>query len=830
MLHAKARWVIPTVAEEDIRQLAEEINISHVLARLLIIRGMTTADAARAFLYATENELYDPFLLDGMSLAVERIQRAIAQGERIRIYGDYDADGISSTSLMIGLMQTMGAKYDYYIPHRKTEGYGLNVPAIELAKEQGINLIITVDTGISAVEQAVAAKDLGMDLIVTDHHEPPAILPDTYATINPKKPGCPYPFKSLAGVGVAFKLAHALLGRLPSEWLAYAAIGTIADLMPLVGENRIIVKLGLEQIRITSSAGIRALLDVSNIQQNETTAGHIGFSVAPRINASGRLERADTAVKCLTADTELEAKQLAHELDRMNKERQSIVEEIVEGAYEQAQQLHKKEGIGQVLVLAGEDWNVGVVGIVASKVLERYYRPTIILDLNRETGLAKGSARSIPGFDLYAALTQCKDLLTHYGGHQAAAGMTLPIEHIEELRMRLNAIASEVLSEEDLMPVLTPDMEIEIDDVTVASIAELELLGPFGMSNPTPSFVIKRMKPKEIKLLGKDRQHLKLTFQSDDISKAAFDGLAFGKADWARHISQTDMLELYGELNINEWNGRQRPQMMIKDLQINERQIFDWRGISTQEDAMRAWLQVEAAEPGAQGILIFEEDELNLLPQETSKRVWLYREDAAPDQRLYDRWIAAADADNDTANIHEVKELLWLVMPANIRIAEKALSHFASLERIYAVFYDTKPYLSCAMPDREQFKRVYGTLTANSEHASDKETIQMLQKRTRLTSDSIRFILAVFDDLGFIQSKEGRISLLTSPPKRDLSESSVYQEKLSRDETERIFVYSTSEELKEWLLSRVNHTGGNKDEFQGTYQSGTRFPATGNPI
>ncbi len=802
MLQARARWVIPTVAEDQVRELMEGMSISERLARLLIIRGIHSVDAARAFLHTTEDELYDPFLLDGMDLAVPRIERAIEQGELIRIYGDYDADGVSSTSLMIGLLRQLGANFDYYIPHRRREGYGLNIPALELAQQQGVGLIITVDTGISAVEQALAAKRLGMDLIVTDHHEPPDTLPETYATINPKKPGCSYPFKSLAGVGVAFKLAQALLRRVPHEWFSLAAIGTIADLMPLLGENRVIVKLGMQQIRTSASTGIRALLTVSNIEQKEATVGHIGFSVAPRINASGRLESADTAVQCLITDNNQEAEQLAQELDRINRERQAIVEDIASQAFEQVEQQKLEAGeLGHVLVLAGEGWNVGVVGIVASKVLERYYRPTIILSIDTETGLAKGSARSIAGFDMYAALTACREQLKHFGGHQAAAGMTLDIDQISQLRSRLQTIAARELTPEALIPIQTPDMEISFEEISVEGIAELELIGPFGMCNPAPSFVINGLQVQEAKLLGKDRQHLKLSLTSAESSSPPIDGLAFGKADLARRLSLTDKVDLYAELSINEWNGKRRPQILIRDLRVTEQQVFDWRGKSIQDEAISEWLSTESELSGDKAILIFHPHELALLPEHTRQHVWLFDGGATPSRWAGEQWRSASlpAADEPPA----ISEVMWLTLPASELAAEQARAYSAKADRLFAVFHDTKSDLSGVMPDREQFRMVYGTLAALTEPALERQLYNRLRARNGIAENAARFILRVFKELGFVRLEAGGYSLVTAPPKRELSEAPSYQEKLYRDSAERIYVYSTSQELKDWLLVRV---------------------------
>ncbi|MCC2685791.1 MAG: YrvE, partial [Paenibacillaceae bacterium] len=329
MLHARTKWLIGDTDPSCADRIAKTHNIDGLLARLLVSRGIVDPDRIDEFLRGGTERLFDPFLMKGMQEAVGRIRLAIERQQKIRVYGDYDADGISSTTLMIFLLTRLGANFDYYIPHRIEEGYGLNCGALDEAKRQGVDLIVTVDTGISAWEEIEHASRIGLDVVVTDHHEPPEKLPDAVAVVNPHQPGCEYPFKTLAGVGVAFKLAQALLGEPPLDLLEYAAIGTIADLMPLLGENRLIVKLGLERMRETTNAGLKALLDVAGIDRTTVSAGHIGFQLGPRINASGRLESAVQAVKLLTTTDEEEARELAYNLDALNRQRQELVEEMV---------------------------------------------------------------------------------------------------------------------------------------------------------------------------------------------------------------------------------------------------------------------------------------------------------------------------------------------------------------------------------------------------------------------------------------------------------------------------------------------------------------------
>lgn len=475
---------------------------------------------------------HDPFLLKGMAEAVPRIRKALKEEEHILIYGDYDADGVSSTALMIHLLRYLGASFDIYIPHRSNEGYGLHNHALDWALQQGVSLIITVDTGISAYHQIAYANELGIDVIVTDHHEPPELLPEAYTLINPKLPDCLYPFKGLAGVGVAYKLAQAMLGEeTPGEWAEIAAIGTVADLMPLLGENREIVRNGLVSMRNSRFPGIRALLGVSGVTMSTVSAVNIAFGMAPRINASGRLDHAGRAVALLTTEHTDEAEQLAGELDLLNKERQLVVERIVVEATAKLEQMTQGGEIPDIIVLAEQGWNVGVVGIVASKLLERYYRPVIILDIHPETGMCKGSARSIPGLDIYAALSSCSNLMDHFGGHPAAAGMSLHRDGLEAFAAALNEYAATVLTPEHFVPVASADAEVSISDLSLQTALELERLAPFGMSNPLPKFIIRGATVKETRTMGQEGKHLKIVLQQ---GKSTIEALAFGKGDLAK--------------------------------------------------------------------------------------------------------------------------------------------------------------------------------------------------------------------------------------------------------------------------------------------------------
>jgi single-stranded-DNA-specific exonuclease len=791
MLEAKARWKLTRVQEDAAEQLAEALKLHPLVARLLTVRGITGPEEAERFLSGGADRFHDPYLLLGMKEAVARIRLAMERKEKIRVYGDYDADGISSTTLMIRLMTRLGADFDTYIPHRVHEGYGLNCSALDLAKEQGVSLIVTVDTGISAREEIAYAGRLGLDVVVTDHHEPPELLPEAAAIVNPKQPGCSYPFKHLAGVGVAFKLAHALLGEPPLEWLEIAAIGTVADLMELMDENRLIVKLGLAQMRNTSNLGLKALLGVAGIERSLVNETNIGFSLAPRINASGRLQHADMAVKLLTTDNEQEAELLAFDLDSLNKDRQKIVEDIIREAHEQLEASDRSIGSKRVLLVAAEGWNVGVVGIVASRLLDKYYRPSIVLSIDKETGLAKGSARSIEGFDIYQALTACSDLMDHYGGHQAAAGLTLLRDKLAELEERLEGLASEWLTEEELVPVMAADAPCSLADASLPLIEQLSRLAPFGNGNPAPRFVFEGLRIAEKRTMGKEQQHLKLVLAAAEAETAAsVEAVGFGYGAAAARIAPTSCVDVLGELTVNEWNGTKRPQIMIHDLRILKTQVFDWRGMKAGNGRLPVL-------PEGCGIAVFSAGEYQRIPAEWSDApAWLLAGDGMEPAPLNE---AASNR-----SYAELKDLILYTLPPYEECLQGGLVRLRQPERIYAVFAETPEGEPGALPDREAFKSLYAFLNREDRiPAGDERVWAGLSKRLGLSRQTVRFILQVFEELGFVRRDGSAFSIVRPPSKRELAESESYRKQMNRGVMEQSYIYSSSSELTGVLLSKI---------------------------
>ncbi|WP_139490339.1 single-stranded-DNA-specific exonuclease RecJ [Brevibacillus dissolubilis] len=785
MLKARTRWQLATCDEALSEQIARECGISPLLARMLVIRGITTPENAHAFLNISVDQFHDPFLMDGMAESVERIRFAIEKGEPICIYGDYDADGVSSTSLMVHLMRQLGATFDYYIPNRFKEGYGLNNNALSYIHEQGFKLVVTVDTGISAVEQVAHGQGLGLDIIVTDHHEPPAIIPDAFAVMNPKKETCQYPFDMLAGVGVAFKLGHALLGQPPMHLADLAAIGTIADLVPLVDENRLLASFGLKQLNRTRNIGLQALIRVCGLAEKEIGAGNVGFAIGPRINAVGRLETAEAAVKLLTSDDQAEADKLAQTLDDLNTERQELVQRIAEEAEAMVLEQFPPES-NNVLVLAKEDWNVGVVGIVASRMVEKFYRPTIVLGIDPEKGTAKGSARSINGFDMYDALTDCKELLPHYGGHTMAAGMTLPVENLAPLRDRLNQLAAEWLGDEDYIPLTKVDLEVPLDQLDITLAQELDALAPFGMGNPTPLVTCPDVSTSGLRKIGRDDSHLKCVLTA---AGTTIDAIGFGYAHVTEHLTPSARLHVVGELQVNEWNGNVRPQLMLKDLAVLHRQVFDWRGIRDKEQRWRALMQAHSCHT-----ITFERDNYERLT-----RVW-GAQGAAPALELITAeeslWLA-----DDLTGTH--RTLILYDLPRSRQLLTDALARVPHIERIYCLFGD--PDLSfdgLHFPSKDQFKFLYTIFRQYTD--VQKVHLDALAKKIKVKRDIVERMLAVFMELQFIIEQESAYSLNPAPAKAALESSRLYSMWQEETQLATDLLLSSHEALSKTLLNTPN--------------------------
>ena len=560
-------WQVSAIDSGLEKQLADELGIPPLLSRLLINRGIRDGLSAKAFLSPSLTQLHDPYLLNDMLPAVERIRKAVDRKEKILICGDYDVDGITGVTLLFSVLKKWESPVAYYIPHRVKEGYGLNKRAIEKASREGVSLIITVDCGITASEEVVYARDRGIEVIVTDHHQAGKDLPRATAVINPGRKDSSYPFRELAGVGVVFKLVQALKARAGDtdirEHLDLVALGTIADIVPLTGENRILVKYGLQELSRTANPGLRALMDVTGIKREQLTSTQVGFILGPRLNAGGRLGEAERGVKLLLAESPGEALPLARSLDGENKMRRQIEGRMVKDGISRVEEEIDLES-DRVIVLADESWHPGVIGIVASRLVEKFYRPVILIAL--DDNLGKGSARSIESFHLFSALEECRDLLLGLGGHSLAAGLTVTREKIAVLRERMNEIARSRLSEEDLMPKVRVDSRLRLQDISLSLIKSLDSLGPFGKGNSRPLFVTSGVKLLDFPRLVKNN-HLKLRVTEREL---VYEAIGFKMGDKLSELTgKTAGVDLVYSLEVNEWRGTKTIQLHLKDIRTS---------------------------------------------------------------------------------------------------------------------------------------------------------------------------------------------------------------------------------------------------------------------
>jgi single-stranded-DNA-specific exonuclease len=574
------RWIVHPAAPAG--HFARLSHVAPLIVQLLWNRGIDDPARVEAFLKG-ETRLDDPFRIKGMNEAVTRIRRAIRLGERIAVYGDFDADGVTATALLVQTLSALGAFVRPYIPHRVDEGYGLNNNALAELARDGHQLVITVDCGIRSVDEVAFANRLGLDVIVTDHHSIGPELPPALAAINPKRPDCPYPCKGLAGVGLAFKLAQALLrsnGQTPirpglavdlaeEELLDLVALGTVADLAPLLDENRTLVQRGLAQLNRTQRPGLQAMMGVAGAAPGQVTATTIGFALGPRLNAAGRLDSAMLSYELLLTDDVFKASQLAGQLNALNARRQQVTAE----AFEQAQAQIEANGSDDFLhVAASEHFLAGIVGLVAGRLVEQYYRPAIVMELGQQQ--SRGSARSIGEFDITAALDRCAadGLLVRHGGHAAAAGLTVENRKLPALTARLRAIAAEELAEKDLRPPLLIDQEIALGDMDYAVLGLLQEMEPTGYANPQPRLLSRKLLVRDARKVGADGAHLKLAVSDPGAgsrSGQSWDAIAFRQGHWYGNLPRS--VDLVYSLEENVWNGNRRLQLVVEDLRAAEK-------------------------------------------------------------------------------------------------------------------------------------------------------------------------------------------------------------------------------------------------------------------
>ena len=560
------KWTLKHKGNIKEYDLCKKMKISPEIGQILKNRGINNEEDAEIFINPSLEYLRDPFLMKDMQKAVDRITYAIENNQNIWIYGDYDVDGVSSTSILCIYFDSIGYPVKYYIPNRLEEGYGINEDAIRTLKEQECDLIISVDCGITSIKEVELANELGIDVIITDHHEVQDEIPNAYAVINPKQEQCQYPFDMLCGCGVAFKIIQALTPKEEFKtsmykYLEIVTLATICDVVPLVDENRIIVKNGLRLMKDGINVGLRELIKVCGIETDKIGSSHIGFSIGPRINASGRLGYSYLGVELFTTKSKEEAMEIAAILEEKNNERQMIEAKM----YQEAEEIilnDKNYNSDKVLVIAKEGWQHGVIGIVASKLTEKYYKPTILLTIEGEE--ATGSARSIKGFSIFDTLVSCSHLLNKFGGHEQAAGLSMDSKNIQELRTKVNEIANYKLTEDDMIENVPVEFELNESSIDFNLIEELHSLEPFGISNPSPRFIMRNLEIRGLFRIGKDKNHLKLNLEKDNI----YECIGFNMAYMSEGFDVGDKVDILFQLDENNYMGNRKIQFLLKDIRM----------------------------------------------------------------------------------------------------------------------------------------------------------------------------------------------------------------------------------------------------------------------
>ena len=739
MITSKYDWQIATnFSDESFIKKAKKLGLEASVANLVYQRGIQTEEALRDFLEPSLDQLHDPYELHDMDKAVTRIRQAIENYEQILIYGDYDADGMTSASIVKEALEQLGAECQVYLPNRLTDGYGPNASVYKyFIENQGISLIITVDNGVAGHEAIELAQSMGVDVIVTDHHSMPEVLPDAYAIIHPEHPEASYPFKYLAGCGVAFKLATALLEEVQVELLDLVAIGTIADMVSLTDENRILVKYGLSVLKNTQRIGLQELFKIVGIQENEVDEETVGFQIAPRLNALGRLDDPNPAIELLTGFDEEEARDIALMINQKNEERKEIVQKI----YDEAKTMVDPDN--PVQVLAGEGWNPGVLGIVAGRLLEELHQPVIVLNI--ENDLAKGSARSIEAVDIFEALDPHRDLFVAFGGHAGAAGMTLEASKLEALSQVLVAYIEDNQVDLSTKNELFLDEELSLPDLTLETLKNFEKLAPFGMDNKKPVFYLKDFKIENARTMGAGNTHLKLKISQAD---AVFEVVAFGLGNLATEFSQTKNLELAVTLSVNKWNGQTSLQLMLVDARVNGIQLFNIRGKN-------------APLPENVPVLRFSEEMPNL---EKSRAVVVYD--------LPER-------------LNQLKVIIQQ-------------GHF---EAIYFKNEIAQPYYLTGFGTRDQFAKLYKTIYQFPEF-DIRYKLKELAAYLKIDPILLIKMIQIFEELDFVTIQDGVMQVNKKAEKKAIENSHIYQELKKTVKEQELMALGTVQEIYDYLIEK----------------------------
>lgn len=758
---SEATWKEPKIDEDKLTALAAEMKQSKTFIRLCLNRGLSTKEEIEHFITPTREWMHDPFDLLGMEVTVQRIQMAVENEQQITVYGDYDADGITSTVIMYEAVELLGGKVNYYIPNRFTDGYGPSIDAFDRLIANGTELIITVDNGIAGHEAIEHAAKAGVDVIVTDHHECPETLPAAYSIVHPNHPEGDYPFKQLAGAGVSLKVAEALLQEIPEELLELAMIGTIADLVPLVDENRAIAYFGLKLIARTQRLGLLAFLQQAGIRPEDIDEEGIAFKLAPPFNAAGRLGEASVVVDLLTTFDEGRAQELSQMVLDSNNERKEIVEKITAEALSEVEQLKSDP----VIILSRENWHQGVLGIVASKIVEKVNKPALIFSADTQNGMLKGSGRSIEGFNLYACIDGARPLLSSFGGHEMACGISLPIKNKEAFGESVKQAAQSMLDGSDMTRQLIVDSVLEWSDLSVDLVEELDQLRPFGQSNAKPLFKLPEAAVKESRVIGANQDHFKAQLQKDNQS---LDLIAFHSADWHDIFRSKPTVDIAGYVNVNEWNGNRKVQVQAVDFKAERPIVIDKR----QQKIDRT---------------LFEQSDAHFLffSEQNFKRWEPAVHPAASSQYL--------QSAQDPMDIPTSKPVIIVDVPNQLSLMQKVYRHYGD-HVIHCYLHSTHEYYFKGMPKRSQFQQLYKWLLGKQKITLSKET-QTITSLLRVDIEMAKFMLMVFLENEFVTIENGELSVVSNPSKKRLEDTVTYRRRQDQIEVEEKLVYSSFNEL-----------------------------------
>lgn len=728
----------PQVEDADFTKIAKKAGLGPEAARLLFSRGIKDEDSLSRFLAPSLDDLHDPYLLHDMDKAVNRIRRAIEQGEFILVYGDYDADGMTSASILKETLEQLGAECLVYLPNRFTDGYGPNASVYKyFIEQQGISLIVTVDNGVAGHEAIDLAQSMGVDVIVTDHHSMPEVLPDAYAIVHPEHPKADYPFKHLAGCGVAFKLACALLEEVQVELLDLVAIGTIADMVSLTDENRIMVQYGLEVLRNTQRIGLQELFEIAGISSSDITEETVGFQLAPRLNALGRLADPNPAIDLLTGFDDEEVHEIALMIQEKNEERKEIVQAI----YEEAKSLVDPNK--SVQVLAKEGWNPGVLGIVAGRLLEELGQTVIVLNI--EDGRAKGSARSIEAVNIFEALDPHRSIFLAFGGHAGAAGMTLEVEQLDALSEILETYVKDKGIAAKGKSRLYLDEELDLESLSLDTVKSFEKLAPFGMDNQKPVFYIRDFQVENARSMGAGDSHLKLKISK---GTANFEVVAFGQGAKATEFAQTKQLELAVTLSVNQWNGQTTLQLMMVDARVDGVQLFNIRGKNA------------------------------VLP------------DGVP----------VLDFTGELPDISSSPAVVVKNIPEDIRILKDIFQQH-DFSAVYFKNDIEKPYYLIGYGTREQFAKLYKTIYQFPE-VDIRYKLKDLSAYLKIEQILLVKMIQIFEELGFVTIENGVMRVNKDAAKRDIAESQIYQNLKQTVKDQEMLALGTVQEIYDFLMGK----------------------------